>query len=99
MAAFFILLGVTTGVFIGSFLLGKRRLLSVWIPAIVASVMTLVMYIGEMILLSGHLYRFGAGLLFDSIPGIVLAPIDLIIIVASGCITAVVSVLLNRENK
>ena len=99
MAAFFILLGVTTGVFIGSFLLGKRKLVSVWVPATVSAAMTLLMYIGEMILLNGHLYLFGTGFLFDSIPGIVLAPIDLIIIMASGCITAVVSVLLNRENK
>jgi len=99
MAAFFILLGVTTGVFIGSFLLGKRKLVSVWVPATGSAAMTLLMYIGEMILLNGHLYLFGTGFLFDSIPGIVLAPIDLIIIMASGCITAVVSVLLNRENK
>lgn len=97
MAVFFILLGVTSGVFVGSFLLGKRQLLSVWIPAIIASVMTLVMYIGEMILLNGHLYRFGTGFLFGSIPWIVLAPIDLIIIVAAGCITALLSVLLNRK--
>lgn len=99
MIVFFILLGVTVGVFVGSFLLGKRKPVSVLIPSIVASVMTLLMYVGEMILLNGNLYKFGAGFIFDSIPGIVLAPIDLIVIIASGGITAVISVLLNRDKK
>lgn len=95
MMTFFALLGITVGIFVGSFLLGKRKLFSVWIPAFVASVMTLLMYIGEMILLNGHLYRFGVGLIFKGIPGIVLAPIDLFIVVISGGITAVTFILLN----
>lgn len=97
MSVFFILLGVTVGVFVGSFLLGKRKIISLWIPSIIASAMTLLMYIGEMILLNGHLYSFGTGFMFNSIPGIVLAPIDVIVIVTSGCITAGVFGLLNRE--
>ncbi|MGN0424827.1 MAG: hypothetical protein ACI4FY_05850 [Acetatifactor sp.] len=88
MTVFFILLGVTVGVFVGSFFVGKRKHISVLIPAIVSSVMTLLMYIGEMILLHGHLYSFGKGFIFNSIPKIVLAPVDLLIIVVSGCITA-----------
>ena len=99
MATFFVLFGVTAGVFVGSFLLGKRKLVSIWIPAIVASVMTFLMYIGEMILLNGHLYNFGTGFMFDSISGIVFAPIDLLIIVASGGITALIFVLLNGCRK
>lgn len=99
MSVFFILLGVTVGVFVGSFLLGKRKIISLWIPSIIASAMTLLMYIGEMILLNGHLYSFGTGFMFNSISGVVLAPIDVIVIVASGCITAGVFGLLNRENK
>lgn len=98
MAVFFVFLGVTVGVFVGSLLLGKRKLVSLWIPSIVASVMTLLMYIGEMALLNGHLYSFGAGFIFNSIPGIVLAPIDLLIIVTSGCVTALIFSLLNRKN-
>lgn len=97
MALFFILLGVTTGVFAGSFLLEKRRLFAVLIPSIISSVMTLLMYIGEMILLSGHLYKFGSGFLFDGIPGIVLAPIDLLIVLASGLITAILFSLLTKR--
>ena len=99
MTIFFVLFGVTVGVFVGSFLLGKRKLVSIWIPSMAASVMTLLMYIGEMILLNGHLYHFGTGFIFDSISGIVFAPIDLFIIIASGCITALVSMLLNGCQK
>jgi len=98
MAVFFILLGVTIGVFVGSFLLEKRKFVSIWIPSITASVMTLLMYIGEMILLNGHLYILGSGFVFNSIPGIALAPVDLLIIVASGCITSAVFTLLNHTS-
>ena len=95
MTVFFILLGVTVGVFLGSFLLGKRKLVSIWIPAISAAVMTLLMYIAEMFLLNGHLYIFGSGFIFESLPGIVFAPIDLLVILLSGCITALLIMLLN----
>ena len=99
MTLFFVLLGVTFGVFTGSLLLEKRQIVSVVIPSIVASVMTLVMYIGEMFLLNGHLYSMGSGILFDSLPGIVFAPIDLLIILLSCCITALVFTLLNRSSR
>ena len=95
MTVFFILLGVTVGIFIGSFLLGKSKFVSVWIPSIAAAAMTFLMYIGEMILLNRHLYSFGTGFIFDSIPGIVFAPIDLLIILASACITALIFTILN----
>ena len=98
MTVFFVLLGVTVGVFLGSFLLGKRKLVSVWIPAIVSSGMTLLMYIAEMFLLNGHLYCFGSGFLFESFPGIILAPIDLLVILLSGGLTALVFGLLNKED-
>ncbi len=99
MTVFFILLGVTIGVYVGSFLLGKQKFVSIWIPAIVSSLLTLLMYFGEMILLHGHLYSFGTGFIFDSIPGIVFSPIDLLIIVVSGYITALIFTLLNRTNR
>ena len=98
MAVFFVLLGVTVGIFVGSFLLGKRKLISLWIPSVVASIMTFLMYIGEMFLLNGHLYNFGSGIIFNSIPGIVFAPIDLLIVAASGCVTALIFSLLDRKN-
>lgn len=95
MTVFFILLGITVGIFAGSFLLEKRQLISVWVPAMVSSTMTFLMYFGEMILLHGHLYRFGKGFLFNSIPGIVFSPVDLLIIVASGGVTALIFIWLN----
>lgn len=59
--------------------------------------MTLLMYIGGMILLNGGLYRFGTGFLFESINGIVLSPFDIFTIVISGCITAIGSMVLNKN--
>ena len=97
MAAFFVLLGITAGVFVGSHLLGKGRRLAIFVSALVASAMTLMMYLGEMILLDGHLYRLGSGALFDALPGIALAPADLLIIAASGCITALLCAALRRR--
>lgn len=52
MSVFFVLFGVTVGIYIESFTLNKKPLLSVWLPSVSAAVVTLVMYIGEMILLS-----------------------------------------------
>ena len=98
MSLFFIVFGVTAGIYAGSFLLKKKKTLSVLLPSIVASVVTLIMYIGEMILLNGHLYRFGFGLLFDGINGIVLAPIDILIIIASGCINAAICHTFSKTN-
>ncbi len=97
MSVFFILLGVTVGVFIGSFLLERDKFVSILAPSIAASVITFLMYVGEAILLNGHVYSFGSGFIFNSIPGIVLAPIDLLIILASGCITALIFIPLNKR--
>ena len=98
MSAFFVLFGVTVGIYVASFTLNKKPLLSVWLTSISATIVTLVMYIGEMILLSGHLYRFGDGLFFAGIPGIVLAPIDIVVIIASGVVTAIVSNAVRNKN-
>jgi len=99
MSLFFIVLGVTSGAYVGSFLIERKKTLSVLLPSLVASVVTLVMYIGEMILLSGHLYRFGSGVLFDGLPGIVLAPVDILVILASGCINAAICHAFNKSIK
>lgn len=88
MCLFFIVFGVTAGIFTGSFLTGKGKWVAIWIPSAVACVTTIVMYIGELILLSGHLYRFGTGFLFNGLPGIVMAPVDILVIMASGLLTA-----------
>ncbi|MBQ4298457.1 MAG: hypothetical protein II771_09190 [Clostridia bacterium] len=87
MALFFILLGVTVGIFAGSLLLAQKRPIALGVPAAASLLTTLAMYAGEMILLHGHLYRFGSGLFFEGIPGIVLAPVDLLVILAAGGVT------------
>lgn len=97
MTIFFVLFGVTTGAFVGSFLLGKRKAVSILIPSVVASTMTLLMYVGEMILLNGHLYRLGTGFLFEGLHGIIFAPIDLLVILLSGCTTALIFTWLNDK--
>lgn len=96
MSLFFVMMGITAGAYAGSFLIGKRRTLSVLTPSVIASAVTLAMYIGEMILLSGHLYRFGSGFIFEPLPAIVLAPFDILIILLSGIITAGISLALNK---
>lgn len=97
MAVFFALLGVTMGVFAGSYTLGRRKLLSDVVPAIIAAVVTTAMYIGELILLSGNLYRFGQGFLFTGLGKLVLAPADIMIIAISGGITLLLCRILNNE--
>lgn len=99
MSLFFIVLGVTVGSYTGSFLLKKKKRISVLVPAVTASVITFVMYIGEMFLLSGHLYRFGEGFFFAGLPAIVLAPVDILIILAAGGISAEICRMLGKERK
>ena len=98
MSVFFVLFGVTVVIYIESFTLNKKPLLSVWLPSVSAAVVTLVMYIGEMILLSGHLYRFGDGFFFAGIPGIVLAPVDIVVILGSGVMTAIIASFVRNKN-
>lgn len=96
MCLFFLLFGITAGSYAGSFLLGKRKVLAIFLPSLTASLVTLAMYAGELFLLSGHLYRFGTGFFFSAIPGIVLAPIDILIILLSGGMMAVITSWMNK---
>lgn len=68
-----------------------------WIPAAVACIVTVVMYIGELILLSGHLYRFGSGRFFSGLGALVLAPADVLVVLLSGAVTAGVLCLVGRK--
>lgn len=98
MSAFFILMGLTTGIFFGSLLLNRKNAILFWTPAIVSAAITLIMYIGEMILLHGHLYRFGSGIFFDGLPSIVLAPVDILVILISGFLMYLLMRVLRKEN-
>lgn len=84
MVSFFLLFGVTIGIYAGSFLLGRKKMAALLIPAVLASAGTAAMYAGEMILLDGHLYRFGTGFFFEGLGDFVFAPADLCVILFSG---------------
>lgn len=97
MAVFFALFGVTVGVFAGSFTLGKNRALSLVLPTAVSILACAAMYVGEMILLNGNLYRFGSRFFFEGLGAFVLAPVDIVIILASGAITLIICGAVNRK--
>jgi hypothetical protein len=97
MSVFFALFGLTVGIYVLSFTLNKKPLWSVTSPALAAIITVTVMYIGEMVLLDGHLYRFGQGFLFDGLPGIVLAPVDIVIILLSGALTALIAHVVRKK--
>ena len=95
MSIFFVIFGVTMGIYAVSFLGGKKKWIRIAVSSGSAMAVTLIMYIGEMILLNGHLYRFGRGILFEGFAGVVLAPIDILLIVLSGCIAGVLGGVVN----
>ncbi len=97
MAMFFISLGATVGIFIATFLTKKKKAVSVLVPTLTASAVTLLMYIGEMCLLSGNLYILGKGFLFEPLPFIVLSVADILIVIASGVLTLLVCKLINKK--
>lgn len=98
MAVFFALFGICAGVFTGSFTLGRAPALSMLLPAAVSIAAVLAMYIGEMILLDGNLYRFGKGAFFEGLGGLVLAPADILVILASGAVTVFICRLVRRRS-
>lgn len=97
MTVFFIVFGLTAGVFAGSYTLGRKKIWSLFFPALISSLITCAMYAGEAILLSGHLYRFGSGFFFRGLPLIVLAPADISVILLSGGLCAVICHCLARS--
>lgn len=88
MIAFFTVFGVTFGTYIGSILYGFRHMaVSCLIPALLASITTIAMYVGELILTGGVLFRFGSGTFFQPMGGFTFAPVDIAVILLSGVLT------------
>ena len=87
MTLFFLTFGVTGGVYAGTLLYEKKRGLSVFLPSLIAMVVTILMYIGEMVMMNKQLYRFGTGFLFEPMGPVVLSPVDALIVVLSGVVT------------
>ncbi len=100
MTLFFLVFGITVGIYVSSFTSNRGFVLSLVLPSVSASIVTLVMYIGEMILLGGKLYKFGNGIFFQSIPVIVFSVFDILVVILSGMITAFfVSFFLMKKQK
>jgi len=87
MSLFFITMGVTSGIYIGSFFYNRGRFLSVTLPAVISLIMSFVMYAGELILLNGSLYQFGKGFLFEPVAFLPFAIVDIAVMLLSGAIT------------
>ena len=84
---FFIMLGTSTGVYAGSFFLKRGRAAGVVLPILISVVTVAMMYAGEAAMMDGGLYRFGTGWFFDGLPGISLAPVDILVVLITGAVT------------
>jgi hypothetical protein len=93
---FFTASGSAAGIYTGSFLLSKNGRLGLGLPVLVSSLSVLGLYIGEAAMMEGGLYRFGAGWFFDGLPGIALAPVDIIVVSFSAVVTGLVLNLTRR---
>ncbi|HBV88649.1 MAG TPA: hypothetical protein DEF42_18875 [Desulfosporosinus sp.] len=87
MSVFFTIFGITIGIYSGTMFYGKRKLFSKIIPALFASLTTLLMYMGELVLMDGVLFIYGKGFFFESLETIPFSPADLLVILCSGLIT------------
>ena len=87
MTVFFIVFGITAGVYAGTRLYEKRRIYSIIVPSVVAMLITVVMYIGEMAMMRQNLFRRGNGLLFSPLGNFPLSVFDMVTIIISGVAT------------
>ncbi len=99
MMVFFALLGITMGLFAGSITQGRKMFFSIILPAITAVLVTVAMYIGEMILLNGNLYVLGHGMFFARFSRTAFAPADILVIAVSGAVTALTCKMLNKHKQ
>lgn len=95
---FFLTLGAGVGNYIGSFFIGRSKRLGLLIPVLAAIMACTIMYMGEAVMMGGNLYRFGTGWFWSGLPGISLAPIDILLIMLCGFVTwLMVGITRNRE--
>ena len=93
---FFVVFGVTFGLFVAGFVYGKKPWLAYTLPAVSSCAMTVVMYIGELVLMGGEVFRFGAGAFFAPIGKFPLSPCDIMIILSSGVIALALTACLRK---
>ncbi len=99
MCVFFSVFGVTFGSYLGSLLYGRAKRLSVWLPAAVASLTVVAMYVGELMLMGGELFVLGHGFLFDPVAGTPFALTDLFVILFTGAVTGLLMRRLNKRSR
>jgi hypothetical protein len=85
---FNLVMSLAFGLYMAGFLSGKRRLVSVFIPAAAAILTAGAMYYGEYRMLDGILYRFGYTKVFQSLPYTIVTAADAFVILGSGALTA-----------
>lgn len=99
MSVFFITFGVTFGLYTGSILYTKNKLASRYVPSLIAFLTTFVMYVGELVMMDGELFKYGKGFLFEPLGNIPFAAIDLAVMLLSGVVTyTILALLQNRKN-
>lgn len=98
MCLFFWVFGMTVGLFVGSLLLERSAAWRISGAGVSASIAAMAMYIGELCLLHGHLYRFGTGWFFEACGPLVLAPVDMLVVLASGAACAGLMALLSKRS-
>ena len=96
MSLFFIVFGVTFGVYFGCIFFGKQKGLSITIPSIIAVLTTIAMYMGELVLMDGELFKYGEGVLFEPLGPLPFAAVDYLVIALSGIITGFLLHILNK---
>lgn len=94
---FFIVLGSSAGIYSGSLLLNKGRLLGIGLPVLLSVLAAVLMYIGEAAMMKGGLYRFGTGWFFEGLPNISMAPADILVVLLSGAATWLVLHLVRKH--
>lgn len=96
---FFVILGASVGVYVGSFLLKKDKGLGLGLPILLSVCSVLLMYLGEAAMMEGDLYRFGTGWFFKGLSGIALAPVDILVVLFSGIATWLILYLTKRVER
>lgn len=98
---FFVLFGVTAGVYAQTLVWQKESLQEtgndtetggvkqwrIWLPVAIAMFTTTTMYVGELVLMGGELFRFGQGFFFEPLGALPFSACDLLIIAAAGAVT------------
>jgi len=87
MSVFFIVFGITVGAYAGGLLYLRKFWFSRMLPSLIACVTTYFMYLGELVLMNGVLFKYGKGFLFNPIGASPFALIDLFVILLAGLLT------------